>query len=88
MGLLSMLKGSGSKAPEEELDRNVEEEIARHLWVSPCRTRLHEQEKKMRKQQTAALPATFLAWSPPGLGVVVSSSLGIGSSLTPAPHCT
>ena len=32
--VLSFLKGAaGGKAVDEELDRNVEEEIARHLWV-------------------------------------------------------
>ena len=36
MGLLASIKGAfgSSKPPDEELDRNVEEEIARHLWVS------------------------------------------------------
>ena len=36
MGLLASLKGAlgKSKPADEELDRNVEEEIARHLWVS------------------------------------------------------
>ena len=34
MGVLSFLKGAaGGKAADEEQDRNVEEEIARHLWV-------------------------------------------------------
>ena len=35
MGLLNFLRGS-SKPVDEELDRNVEEEIARNLWVRRC----------------------------------------------------
>ena len=37
MGLLARLRGN-SKPIDEELDRNVEEEIARHLWVCGTRT--------------------------------------------------
>mgnify|MGYP006140199363 CR=1 FL=1 len=33
MGFVSRLRGRGARAPDEELDRNVEEEIARNLWV-------------------------------------------------------
>lgn len=33
MGLLSFLKGTAHMNPDEDFDRNVEEEIARHLWV-------------------------------------------------------
>ena len=32
MGILRRLRGE-SRANDEELDRNVEEEIARNLWV-------------------------------------------------------
>ena len=38
MGVLSFLKGRAGGKPrtDEELDRNVEEEIARNLWVRRC----------------------------------------------------
>ena len=37
MGLLAYLRGGHSLSADEELDRNVEEEIARNLWVRHCR---------------------------------------------------
>ena len=48
MGLLSFLKGTAHIKPDEDFDRNVEEEIARHLWVRA----LHRTEAERKRVAT------------------------------------